>query len=179
MGGCASETVIYPAAPQAASASAGGAEAAQVPTLESTHLATLADNLAGSITALTRIANAKSTPRVVIDPVVNNTRVDLDGGLFVTRIRVMLNQRSMNRVRFLDRDMLAGMQQDARADFRGADYILAGRFDPFAGASAQASTAGTVVCGFRLSDARTGSVVWEGSYSMSGDNMASLLATVL
>jgi penicillin-binding protein activator len=170
--------VVYPAAPQAASAPAGGGEVAQAPSLESTYLATLADNLAGSIAALPRIANAKSTPRIVLDPVVNNTRVELDGGLFVRRVRVMLNQRAMNRVRFLDRDMLAAMQRDAQADFRGADYVLAGRFDPFAGA-AQVSPGGTVLCGFRLSDARTGSVVWEGSYSMSGDNMASLLATVL
>ena len=177
MAGCASETVLYPAAPPPADVQSGQAGLSQGPGLESQYLVTLADSLAGSITDLPRIANAKSTPRVVMDPVANHTPIDIDRDLFLARVRILLNQRAMNRVRFLDRGMLAELEREGRPDFRGADYVLAGRFDP-AGDGAAASR-GSVVCGFRLSDARTGSIVWEGSYLMSGDNMASLLSEVL
>jgi hypothetical protein len=178
MAGCASETVLYPAAPPPAQVQSGRSESAPGPGLESQYLVTLADSLAGSITDLPRIANAKSTPRIVMDPLANNTRIDIDRGLFLTRVRILLNQRAMNRVRFLDRGMLDQLEREGQPEFRGVDYVLAGRFDPVAEGAA-AAPRGFVVCGFRLSDSRTGSVVWEGSYSMSGDNMASLLSEVL
>ena len=178
MAGCASETVLYPAAPPPAQVQSGQPGLAPGPGLESQYLVTLADSLAGSITDIPRIANAKSTPRIVMNPVANNTRIDIDRGLFLARVRILLNQRAMNRVRFLDRGMLAELEREGRPDFRGADYVLAGRFEP-APDGAAAAPRSSVVCGFRLSDARTGSIVWEGSYSMSGDNMASLLSEFL
>jgi len=87
----------------------------------------------------------------------------------------------MNRVRFLDRAMMANLERGQppkpAADpnlvaFRGADYFLSGQFEPLTPAGA----AGSVLCRFRLRDAHTGEIVWEGGYEIGDDNLAALVA---
>ena len=163
-----------------------------VPGAESQDLVTVADNLSREILGIPRIANAKSTPRIVIEPVANHTRVAVDGAAFLARVRILLNQRAMSRARFLDRAMLAALERDqtppkpvrpAAADpsiveFRGADYFLSGAFDPL-GPKTGSGASAAVVCSFRLRDAHTNALVWQGSYEMGEDDLASLLALAL
>ena len=182
--GCASEVVLTPSSAPAAEMPAGGGAAISSPGVESQDIVTVADKMARNILGVPRIANAKSTPRVVLEPVANDTGVAIDRDVFLARIRILLNQKAMNRVRFLDRAMLANLErgQPSRpaADpnlvaFRGADYFLSGQFEPLI-PTAAAGTGGSVLYRFRLRDAHTGEIVWEGSYEIGDDNLAALVA---
>jgi hypothetical protein len=184
LGGCASGVVLAPSSEPAAQMRPEEGEAAAGPAVESQDMVTVADRMARNILGIARIANAKSTPRIVLEPVANHTTVAINPDLFLQRIRILLNQKSMNRVRFLDRAMLAKLERErlpapapdaAAVAFRGADYLLASQFDPLAPADATGA-AGTVLCSFRLQDAHTAAIIWEGSYEMAEANLTAQVA---
>src|SRR5688572_33510669 len=58
---------------------------------ESTDIVTVTDKVAREILSVPQIANAQGTPRVVLDPVKNNTRFALNKEFFLTRIRAQFN----------------------------------------------------------------------------------------
>ena len=187
LGGCASEVVLTPSSEPAAQMRPEEGETAAGPAVESQDMVTVADRMARNILGISRIANAKSTPRIVLEPVANHTTVAIDPDHFLQRIRILLNQKSMNKVRFLDRAMLAKLERErppapapeaAPVTFRGADYLLASQFDPLAPADA-AGSAGTVLCSFRLQDAHTAAIIWEGSYEMEEANLTAQVAFAL
>jgi PBP1b-binding outer membrane lipoprotein LpoB len=145
------------------------------PGIESQDIVAVTDKMARKILETPEIANAKSTPRVVLEPVVNNTRFPVNKDIFLTRIRAMLNDKASGKVRFLDRAMMATLEREQRlkqqglvtasadpnvVEFRGADYFLTGTLD---GSTTQTSqgTGDYVLYTFRLTDARTSEIVWE------------------
>jgi PBP1b-binding outer membrane lipoprotein LpoB len=145
------------------------------PGIESQDNVAVTDKMARKILETPEIANAKSTPRVVLEPVVNNTRFPVNKDIFLTRIRAMLNDKASGKVRFLDRAMMATLEREQRlkqqglvtasadpnvVEFRGADYFLTGTLD---GSTTQTSqgTGDYVLYTFRLTDARTSEIVWE------------------
>lgn len=145
--------------------------------VESQDLVTVTDKMARSILGIPEIANAKTTPRIVLDPVVNETRFALNKDIFLTRIRTQLNSKAAGRVRFLARENMKALERErdlkqqgavtASSDpnvveFKGADYFLTGKLQ---GMSTR-TTAGVsdyVLYSFQLIDARTSEIVWEDS----------------
>src|SRR5436190_10282619 len=74
--------------------------------VESQDLVAVTDKMARGVLGIPEIASAKVTPRIVLDPVVNETRFPINKDIFLTRIRSQLNEKSMGKVRFLDREMM-------------------------------------------------------------------------
>jgi penicillin-binding protein activator len=143
--------------------------------IESQDIVAVTDRMSRSILSIPEIANAQGTPRVVLEPVVNNTRFAIDKDLFLTRIRGQLNMKSRNKVRFLARENMAALERERGlkqsglvtsgsdpnvVEFKGADFFLTGKLQ---GVTTR-STGGTsdyVLYSFQLIDARTSDIIWE------------------
>jgi PBP1b-binding outer membrane lipoprotein LpoB len=143
--------------------------------VESQDLVAVTDKMARSILAIPQIARAQTPPRVVIDPVMNETRFPINKDIFLTRIRTQLNSKSAGQVIFLARERMATLEREralkqqgavtASADpnvveFKGADYFLTGKLQ---GMSTR-TTAGVsdyILYSFQLIDARTSDIIWE------------------
>lgn len=145
--------------------------------VESQDLVAVTDKMARSILGIAEIAHARVTPRIVLEPVVNETRFPINKDIFLTRIRTQLNAGSMGKVRFLDREMMKTLEREralklagqvtASADpnvveFRGADYFLTGKLQGISTRTSQ-GVGDYVLYSFRLTDARTSEIVWEDS----------------
>ncbi len=143
--------------------------------VESQDLVAVTDKMARSILAVPEIANAPSTPRIVLNPVVNDTRFPLNKDVFLTRISALLNSRARNKVRFLARDQMAALEAERQlktsgqvtsasdpkvVEFKGADYFLTGKLSGLSTRTG-AGTSDYVLYTFRLVDARTSETVWE------------------
>ena len=126
---------------------------------------------------LPEIARAQTKPRIVLEPVVNNTRFTINKDIFLTRIRTQPNSKAAGRVSFLDREMMKTLEREralkqsgqvtASSDpnvvaFRGADYFLTGKLEGMSTRTSQ-GTSDYVLYSFRLTDARTSEIVWEDS----------------
>ena len=145
--------------------------------VESQDLVAVSDKMARSILAIPEIASAPAVPRIVLDPVVNDTRFPLNKDIFNDRIRIELNKNSLGKVRFLARDRMQALERErelkqtgqvtAAADpnvteFRGADYFLTGKLSGMT-TKTSAGTSDYVLYSFQLIDARTSEIVWEDS----------------
>src|SRR5262249_23193863 len=80
--------------------------------VESQDLVAVTDKMARSIVGIPQIANAQGTPRVVLDPVKNETRFPINSSIFLTRIRVQLNSKAQGKVLFLARDRTAALEHE-------------------------------------------------------------------
>ena len=145
--------------------------------VESQDLVSVTDKMARSILAIPQIARAQATPRIVIDPVKNETRFPINKDLFTDRIRIQLNSKATGRVSFLARDRMAALEHEralkqsgqvtASADpnaveFRGADFLLTGKLQGLTSRTSQ-GTSDYILYSFQLIDARTTEIVWEDS----------------
>ena len=145
--------------------------------VESQDLVAVTDKMARGVLGIPEIANAKQTPRIVLEPVVNETRFPISKDIFLTRIRTQLNEKALGRVRFLDREMMKTLERErdlkrtgqvtASADpsvveFRGADYFLTGKLQGLTTKTSQ-GTSDYILYSFRLTDARTSEIIWESS----------------
>jgi hypothetical protein len=145
--------------------------------VESQDLVAVTDKMARGVLGIPEIAGAKSTPRIVLEPVVNETRFPISKDIFLTRIRTQLNEKAMGRVRFLDREMMKTLERErdlkrngqvtasadpAVVEFRGADYFLTGKLQGLTTKTAQ-GTSDYILYSFRLTDARTSEIIWESS----------------
>jgi hypothetical protein len=143
--------------------------------IESQDLVAVTDRMARSILGIPEIARAAAAPRVVLEPVVNETRFPINKDIFLTRIRTQLNGKAFGKVRFLDREMMKTLERErelkqtgqvtASADpnaveFRGADYFLTGKLQGLSTRTSQ-GTGDYVLYSFRLTDARTSEIIWE------------------
>lgn len=143
--------------------------------VESQDIAAVTDKMARSILAIPEIAQAQGTPRIVLDPVNNNTRFAFNKDIFLTRIRVMLNSKTQGKVRFLarnrmetlerERDLKQSGQVTSTSDpnlneFKGADFFLTGRLDGHTTRTSQ-GVSDYIIYAFQLIDARTSEIVWE------------------
>jgi penicillin-binding protein activator len=145
--------------------------------VESQDLVAVTDKMARNILGVAEIAHATATPRIVLEPVVNDTRFPINKDIFLSRIRTQLNEKAMGKVRFLDREMMKTLERErelkragqvtASADpnvveFRGADFFLTGKLQGLT-TRTSAGTSDYILYTFRLTDARTSEIVWEGS----------------
>lgn len=175
--GCASQGVTNPAGVPVTEMGASERGFVAGTGVESQDLVTVTDKMARSILAIPEIANASATPRIVLDPVVNDTRFPLNKDIFNDRIRIELNKHSLGKVRFLARDRMQALERErelkqsgqvtasadpAVTEFRGADYFLTGKLSGMT-TKTSAGTSDYVLYGFQLIDARTSEIVWEDS----------------
>jgi PBP1b-binding outer membrane lipoprotein LpoB len=143
--------------------------------VESQDLVVVTDKMVRSILAIPEIANAQGTPRVVLDPVVNDSRFPINKEIFLTRIQAMLNSKAAGKVRFLARDRMNTLQkeQDLKrtgqvtassdpnvAEFKGADYFLTGKLQSLT-TRTETGVSDYVLYTFELIEARTSEIVWQ------------------
>ncbi len=145
--------------------------------VESQDLVAVTDKMAKSILTTPQIQNAQGTPRVVLDPVNNETRFPINKDIFLTRIQAELNSKARGKVIFLARDRMAALQHErdlkrsgevtASADpnvveFKGADFFLTGKLSGLT-TRTSAGTSDYILYTFELIDARTTDIIWEDS----------------
>ncbi|MBM3887695.1 MAG: penicillin-binding protein activator LpoB [Verrucomicrobia bacterium] len=143
--------------------------------IESQDLVEVTDKMARSILGIPEIANAKGTPCIVLDPVVNETRFPINKDIFLTRIRVELNSKAAGKVKFLARDKMASLERERDlkatgqvtsssdpnvAEFKGADFFLSGKLQGLA-TKTDRGVSDYVLYSFQLINARTSEIVWE------------------
>src|SRR5215471_16927613 len=80
--------------------------------IESQDLVAVTDQMARSILGIPQIANAQGAPRVVLDPVKNETRFPINKDMFLTLIRVELNKHAAGKVIFLARENMATLEHE-------------------------------------------------------------------
>ncbi|HWA11175.1 MAG TPA: CsgG/HfaB family protein [Opitutaceae bacterium] len=145
--------------------------------IESQDLVAVTDKMARSILAIPQITRAQVPPRIVIDPVKNDTRFPINKDLFTDRIRIQLNSKATGRVTFLARDRMQALEHERAlkqsgqvtassdpnvVEFRGADYLLTGKLGGLTSRTS-AGTSDYILYSFQLIDARTSEIVWEDS----------------
>jgi hypothetical protein len=145
--------------------------------VESQDLVAVTDKMARSILAVPQIARAQTTPRIVIDPVQNETRFPINKDLFTDRIRIALNTKATGRVSFLARDRMAALERERAlkqsgqvtassdpnvVEFKGADFFLTGKLEGLTTRTSQ-GTSDYILYSFQLIDARTSDIIWEDS----------------
>lgn len=145
--------------------------------VESQDLVAVTDKMARSILSVPQIANAQGVPRVVLDPVKNETRFPINKDIFLTRIRTQLNSKATGKVLFLARDRMDALERErnlkqsgqvtASADpnaveFKGADFFLTGSLQGLSTRTG-AGTSDYILYAFQLIDARTSDIIWEDS----------------
>lgn len=148
--------------------------------VESQDMVVVTDKMARSVLGTPAIAQAQAAPFIVLEPVVNNTRFPINKDIFLTRIRSELNSKTPGRVSFIDRAMMGTLERERAlkqsgqvtassdpnvVEFRGADYFLTGQLDGMT-TRTSAGTSDYVLYTFRLTNARTGVIMWENSHEM-------------
>ena len=143
--------------------------------VESQDLVAVADKMARSILNTREIANAQGMPRIVLQPVDNQTRFPINKDIFLTKIRVELNSKAGGKVRFLARDQMAALERERDlkqagqvtsssdphvVEFKGADFFLTGTLQGLTTKSSK-GTSDYILYTFRLVDARTSDIIWE------------------
>jgi hypothetical protein len=145
--------------------------------VESQDLVAVTDKMARGILGIPEIANARTTPRIVLDPVVNETRFPINKDIFNDRIVNSLMEHAAGKVRFLARDRMKALEKENElkrsgqvtassdpnvVEFRGADYFLTGKLQGLTTKTSQ-GTSDYILYSFELIDARTSEIVWRSS----------------
>lgn len=145
--------------------------------IESQDLVAVTDKMARSILSIPQIANAQGTPRIVLDPVKNETRFPINKDMFLTRIRVQLNSKAQGKALFLARDRMAALEKERAlkqsgqvtsssdpnvVEFKGADFFLTGTLQGLS-TRTRAGTGDYILYSFQLIDTRTTDIIWEDS----------------
>jgi penicillin-binding protein activator len=145
--------------------------------VESQDLVAVTDKMAKSILAVPQVANAQGVPRVVLDPVINETRFPISKDIFLSRIRAQLNSKAQGKVMFLARERMATLEREKQmkqsgqvtsssdpnaVEFKGADFFLTGKLQGLS-TRTSAGTSDYILYTFQLVDARTSDIIWEDS----------------
>ena len=145
--------------------------------VESQDLVMVTDKMARSILSIPQIANAQGAPRIVLDPVRNDTRFPINKDIFLTRIRVQLNSKAAGKAIFLARDRMQALEHERAlkqsgqvtsssdpnvVEFKGADFFLTGNLQGLT-TKTSAGTSDYILYSFQLIDARTSDIIWEDS----------------
>ena len=143
--------------------------------IESQDLVAVTEKQARSLVSKPEINYVSGMPRIVCDPVSNNTRFPIQQGIFLTRIRTLLNSRTRGKMRFLARERMDALRAEREMkrtgeltsssdpnvqEFKGADFFLTGKLDGQT-TRTSAGTSDYVLYSFQLIDARTSEIIWE------------------
>ncbi len=143
--------------------------------VESQDLVAVTDKMARSILGIPQISQAQGQPRILLDPVVNETRFPINKDMFLTRIRVMLNSKASGRVVFLARDRMASLERERdlkqsgavtsnsdpnTTQFKGGDFLLTGKLSSLTTRTSK-GVSDYILYTFQLIDVNTSDIVWE------------------
>ncbi len=143
--------------------------------VESQDLVSVTDQMARSLLTVPAIARSEKAPRVVLEPVSNETRFPINRDIFLTRIRTQLNRQAAGRVIFLARESMSALERERQlkqdglvtassdpnvVEFRGADFFLTGKLQSIS-TRTSAGLSDYILYSFQLIDARTSEIVWE------------------
>jgi len=143
--------------------------------IESQDLVAVADKMARSILNTPEIVRAQGTPRIVLDPVQNDTRFPIKTDIFLSKIRAELNTKAAGKVRFLARDRMTTLERERDlkqsglvtsssdpniVEFKGADFFLTGKLQGLTTRTTK-GTSDYILYTFQLLDARTSDIIWE------------------
>lgn len=120
----------------------------------------------------------EGVPTIAISPVVNNTRFDFDGELFVRRIRQVLVKNAGGRLRFVTRGEVDQAIIDRERELKrsgeytssksvtktGADFYLTGTASAISKAG-HGRESDAIWIDFRLLDAENGELLWEDKFA--------------
>ena len=144
--------------------------------VESQDLVRVADKMSRGILGIPQVTRAQGTPRIVLDPVVNETRFPINKDIFLTRIRAQLNSQAAGKVLFLARDKMSALERERDlkrsgqvttgsdpnvVEFKGADFFLTGKLSSLTTRTTK-GVSDYVLYTFQLIDARTSDIIWEG-----------------
>jgi penicillin-binding protein activator len=175
LSGCASSGVKNPSGAQVTEMKADERGFVAGTGVESQDLAAVTDKMARGLISLPQIANAAVPPRIVLDPVVNDTRFAINKDIFLTRMRALLNSRAQGKMIFLARDRMDSLQKERDSkrqgqvtattdpnaqEFKGADFFLTGKLSGMS-TRTKDGTSDYVLYSFQLIDPRTSEIVWE------------------
>jgi PBP1b-binding outer membrane lipoprotein LpoB len=145
--------------------------------VESQDLVVVTSKMARDILNVPEIQRAQGMPRIVLDPVMNETRFPINKDIFLTRIRTELNGKAAGKIRFLARDRMQTLEKErdlkqsgqvtASSDpnvveFKGADFFLTGKLQGLTTRTSK-GVSDYILYSFQLIDARTSDIIWEGS----------------
>jgi penicillin-binding protein activator len=146
--------------------------------IESQDIVVVADKMARGLMTVPEIANASTPPRIVMLPVINDTRFPFNKDIFLDEIMALLNERAAGKVRFLARDRISDLEKERDLkrtgqvtssgdpniqQFKGADLILTGKL---VGETTRTSagTSDYVLYSFELINPNTSEIIWNGSH---------------
>ena len=147
---------------------------------ESGDIVTVTELIAREVLGIPQIANAQNTPRVVLEPVENNTRFAINKDMFLDRIQGLLNRNARGKVIFLARSNMAALERERQLkqsgqvtassdpnvqEFKGADFFLTGKLNSHT-TRMSAGVSDYMMYSFRLIDARTSDIVYENFYEV-------------
>ncbi len=136
---------------------------------------TVAQNMARSLISLPQIQNANPAPTIAFAKVENRSNDFVDSQAFLEKMRTLLIKHSGGKLIFLDRKHLDEIkaERDAKetgeftssgeTKIYGADFFLTGVISSVNAAGGSEKTVFRRYS-FRLTDARTGAIVWEDEY---------------
>jgi PBP1b-binding outer membrane lipoprotein LpoB len=145
--------------------------------VESQDLVAVTDKMSRSILGIPQITRVQGTPRIVLDPVLNETRFPINKDIFLDRIRIQLNAKASGRVLFLARERMAALEKERAlkqsgqvtsssdpnvVEFKGADFFLTGKLQGMTTRTSK-GTSDYILYSFQLIDARTSDIIWEDS----------------
>jgi hypothetical protein len=143
--------------------------------VESQDLVAVTDKMARGILGVRQVAAAATPPRVVLEPVINDTRFTLNKDIFLTRVRAQLNSKAAGKVVFLAREQMEALQKERelkqsgqvtttsdpnKVEFKGADFFLTGKLQSLT-TRTRGGISDYVLYSFQLIDARTSEIIWE------------------
>lgn len=143
--------------------------------VESQDLVAVTDKMVRSILGIPQITRAQGQPRILLDPVVNETRFPINKDMFLTRIRVMLNSKASGKVVFLARDRMAALEKERDlkqsgavtsgsdpnvVQFKGGDFLLTGKLSSLTTRTSK-GVSDYILYTFQLVDLNTSDIVWE------------------
>jgi penicillin-binding protein activator len=175
LSGCASSGVKNPSGVEVTEMKADERGFVAGTGVESQDLAAVTDKMARGLISLPQIANAAAPPRIVLDPVVNDTRFAINKDIFLTRMRGLLNSRAQGKMIFLARDRMDALQKERDLkrqgqvtsttdpnvqEFKGADFFLTGKLSGMS-TRTKDGTSDYVLYSFQLIDPRSSEIVWE------------------
>jgi hypothetical protein len=129
-----------------------------------------------------KVKNAERPMNVVLMSVENDAPITFSKDIFLLKMRAeLIKKQPSEKLKFLDRAMLDKLKQERELkrtgeftsssdpnvqEFKGADLFLTGKLSGISTATEKGNK-NYVLFTFRLTDARTTEVIWEGSEEMA------------
>jgi hypothetical protein len=158
--------------------------------IETKEIIRVSGDMVRAILTTPKVKNAERPINVVLEPVRIDSPIPFNRTLFLNRMRAeLIKLQPPGKLNFLDRDMLKKLEEERKSkqegeftassdpnvqEFKGADFFLTGTFSGLITKTPKGEKQYHLLT-FRLTDARTTDVIWEGSaeFVKEGQNDAS------